>query len=372
MQSRATPSGWYADPQGRFEYRYFNGVQWTSDVAVDGKRYVDTLVDRPAPPNQPPRRSRGMAIASFVTGLAGVLVGWVPFIFALAACSAIVAIVFGIIGLKTSRRYDGYGRALAVAGLALAPVALAVCVGGFFLTKAVVREFRDFIEPGPHELVVEQPCTVAGGRATLNGTIRNVDDHGHDYRIVVEFTSSESTGSSTVTVPDVAAGAMADWSASAEISRKPSHVQGHRRVRPISIRHRRTELIIASRPLPTSRPRTSASTAPPATKQLGVGTVLHEASVLEHQHPVGAGRGRQAVGNRHGRASGSQLVERPADAHLGEGVDRRCRLVEHQHVGVDQRCPHQCHQLTLAGRQLPAARADLGGEAVGQASPTNR
>ena len=215
MQSRDTPSGWYADPHGRFEYRYFNGVQWTPDVAVNGQRYVDSPVDRPVPPQQP-RRPRGMAIASFVTALAAVLVGWVPFIFAVAAFSAIAAIVFGIIGLKTSRRHDGYGRGFAVTGLVLAPVALAVCVGGFFFTRAVVREFRDFIEPGPHELFVEQPCTVDGGRATLHGTIHNVDDHDHDYRIVVEFSTINSSKSSTVTVRNVGPDATADWSASAD------------------------------------------------------------------------------------------------------------------------------------------------------------
>jgi hypothetical protein len=221
VQSRATPSGWYADPQGRFEFRYFNGVQWTSDVAVNGQRYVDSLVDRPVPPQQQPRRPRGMAIASFVTALSAVLVGWVPFIFALAACAAVAAMVFGIIALKTSRRHDGYGRGFAVTGLVLAPVALAVCVGGFFFTRAVVREFRDFIEPGPHELFVEQPCTVDGGRATLHGTIRNVDDHDHDYRITVEFTDADSTTSSTATVRNVGPGATTDWSVSAQVSAGP-------------------------------------------------------------------------------------------------------------------------------------------------------
>ena len=218
MERRATPSGWYADPQGRFEYRYFNGVQWTSDVAVDGQRYVDSVVDRSAPQGSLAGRPRGMAIASFVTGLAAVVLGWVPFIFALAACGAVTAIVFGILGLKTSRRHDDYGRGFAVAGLVLAPIALLVCVGGFFFTRALVHEIRDFVEPGPHEVVISEPCTVGGGHATIHGTIRNLDDRAHDYRIVVEVQTTVETKSSTASVRDVAINATAAWSTSLDIA----------------------------------------------------------------------------------------------------------------------------------------------------------
>lgn len=224
VEARATPPGWYADPQGRFEYRYFNGEQWTSDVAVNGQRYVDTS-PQPVPPGSqihqellPHHPPRGMAIAAFVTGVVGVVTGWVPFVFVLAAASAILALVFGVIGLKTSRRHDGYGRGFAITGIVLAPVGLAVCVGGLFFTLYVLDEFRDFIEPGPHELTVDQPCTVTGGRATLRGSIRNLDDHQHDYRIEVEFTSTtDDTEVTTVALLDVAADETAPWSASASI-----------------------------------------------------------------------------------------------------------------------------------------------------------
>ena len=224
MEARAAPSGWYRDPTGRFEYRYFNGVQWTPDVAVNGQRYVDKPMDQ-VPMNQmtvhpsSPRRPRGMAIASFVTALTAVVVGWVPFIFALAACAAIAAIVFGILALRTARLHDGYGRGFAVTGLVLAPVALAVCVGGFFFTSAVLRELHAFAEPGPHQLFVQQPCTVDGGRATVRGSIRNLDDQTHDYRIVVDFTNpSDGTTSSTVRVKSVRPDATAPWTSSADIT----------------------------------------------------------------------------------------------------------------------------------------------------------
>lgn len=213
MEARATPPGWYADPRGRFEYRYHNGEQWTSDVAVNGRRFVDA----PVPPQHPtaPRPPRGMAIAAFITGLSSVLVGWVPFIFVLAAASAVLAIIFGMVALNTSRHHEGYGRSFAVAGLVLAPIGLAVCVGGFFFTKYVLDEISDFVEPGPHELVIDEPCAVTAGQATLGGSIHNLDDREHDYRIVVEFTStSDDSDLSTVAVRHVSPDQIARWSAS--------------------------------------------------------------------------------------------------------------------------------------------------------------
>jgi hypothetical protein len=45
--------GWYADPLGRFELRYFNGDEWTADVSNDGGRFVDPLGIAIAPSDGP-------------------------------------------------------------------------------------------------------------------------------------------------------------------------------------------------------------------------------------------------------------------------------------------------------------------------------
>ena len=218
METSATPSGWYQDPTGRFEYRYYNGVQWTSDVAVNGQRYVDLPLNHVVVQPSPTRR-RGMAITSFITALAAVVVGWVPFVFVIAALAAITAIVFGIVGLQNARMQDGYGRGFAITGLVLSPIALAVCVGGFFFTKVFVRELNDFADPGDNQVFIEQPCTVAGGRATARGTIHNLDNESHEYRIVVEFTSpDDGTRTATVKVPNVRPDAIAPWSSTTDVT----------------------------------------------------------------------------------------------------------------------------------------------------------
>jgi hypothetical protein len=40
----AVPAGWYPDPSGRFEQRYWDGTQWTEHVARQGQQYTDPPV----------------------------------------------------------------------------------------------------------------------------------------------------------------------------------------------------------------------------------------------------------------------------------------------------------------------------------------
>jgi hypothetical protein len=37
------PSGWYADPRGRFDWRYWNGHAWTEWAATDGNTEIDPV-----------------------------------------------------------------------------------------------------------------------------------------------------------------------------------------------------------------------------------------------------------------------------------------------------------------------------------------
>lgn len=36
-----SPQGWYPDPLGRYDHRWFNGTSWTADVSSNGARHVD-------------------------------------------------------------------------------------------------------------------------------------------------------------------------------------------------------------------------------------------------------------------------------------------------------------------------------------------
>ncbi|CAN5444060.1 hypothetical protein BH10ACT2_BH10ACT2_21540 [soil metagenome] len=38
----AVPAGWYADPAGRFDLRYWDGTTWTEHVSRAGQQYTDS------------------------------------------------------------------------------------------------------------------------------------------------------------------------------------------------------------------------------------------------------------------------------------------------------------------------------------------
>ncbi len=56
-----TAAGWYPDPYGRHQTRYFNGVSWQAQVTDNGVQSVDNIDATPPPPpaapGQPPTPS---------------------------------------------------------------------------------------------------------------------------------------------------------------------------------------------------------------------------------------------------------------------------------------------------------------------------
>lgn len=229
MSTPVGPSGWFPDPAGRYEFRYHNGTHWTADVAVNGQRYVDpsgTPTWSPewaaaAPGGRSP--GRGKAVAAFVVGLISLLGAWIPFVFVVAAVGAVVALALGISAL---RRQDAPGRGYAVTGTVLGALALLMCVAGFVLTRAVLREVGKFVQPGDHRVEITKCETETAGSGTLTprlvtvqGTITNLEADTRSYTIVVEYTgSNDDTQTDTVSVDDVTPGQTAEFEANAFVT----------------------------------------------------------------------------------------------------------------------------------------------------------
>lgn len=186
--------GWYPDPGGQHELRYFNGVSWTGDVSTDGERHVSAL--------PPPDGHRRSGKAPLVLGIVAVCIAWIPFVSVIGAGIAIVAIVIGL-----RRRRWPEARDAANVGIVTGGVALVLAVAGTWLAVIVLREVSRFDDPGPYDLG-DLMCQEVDGVTRARGSITNRDDESHGYTIEMTFDGERS---GTATVDDVAPGASASF-----------------------------------------------------------------------------------------------------------------------------------------------------------------
>ncbi len=205
MSDPSTPSGWFPDPLDRYDHRYFNGTSWTSDVSNDGIRYVDPLGARPDGGRQQAAGNRA-ATSAVVMGSIAIIIAWIPFVVVIGGVLAVLAVVFGVRGLRRSRD-EGSGRAASIAGIVMGLVGIAAAVVGVILSVIVLRAVIDYIEPGPNITDVTS-CTVDGRVARVAGTITNSSDQTRRYTVFVEVDGrTEFAG-----IDALQAGDTADWS----------------------------------------------------------------------------------------------------------------------------------------------------------------
>jgi hypothetical protein len=210
--------GWFPDPLGRYEFRYHNGEQWTSDVASSGNRAVDPLGVAPTPPTPavagPPdagRPGRGFGIAALVLGISALLTSWIPFVVVLGLAATVLAIVFGVLGRRRSR-VAGQPSGAATAGLVLGIIAVPMVVLGAFLTQRTWSEVQAYLEPGPHIVTADDPCTIDDGVVTYTGIIENLSDRDRGYTVQVRIrVDDRRTVLRQVTVDEIAAGEAGEW-----------------------------------------------------------------------------------------------------------------------------------------------------------------
>ncbi len=186
--------GWYADPLGRFELRYYNGAAWTADVSDGGERFVDPLgIDigpiRGSGPSTPTSGTssptNSLATASMVLGIIAVATAWMPFIVVLGTITAVLALVFGVVAVRRSGPSDA-GRGRAVVGLITGASGLLVAALGAVLTFVVLDVYETYVDPPPHEAVISS-CEVVGSRAIASGQLDNLGDDTSDFSVLIGF-----------------------------------------------------------------------------------------------------------------------------------------------------------------------------------------
>jgi hypothetical protein len=160
----------------------------------------------------------GMATAALTCGIISLALGWIPVVFAVGLVLAVLAVVFGVIGLRRSRDI-GRGRGFAIAGVITGSVGVLVAMGGLAFTVVVYRAIDRFQNPAAHEVSIDG-CTAVDGRAVADGTLRNDSPDVADFTVVVEFRRPASgvlLTSSRVRVDAVAPSATAPFEVSRQV-----------------------------------------------------------------------------------------------------------------------------------------------------------
>ena len=214
-------AGWYADPTGRYEHRYYNGRTWTADVSSGGQRFVDQMGIEPtvgADKDPTAGASNGMGTAAMVLGIIAISTSWMPFVVVLGVIAALLALTFGWIGLRRARR-SGASRSFAIVGLATGASALAAATVGVLLTMLVLNAYDDYLNPQPSDVAVTE-CELQGSRATMSGVLTNTGERVADYSVLVGFVrigTDNAHRSERVNIDDVEPGADATFTAETQI-----------------------------------------------------------------------------------------------------------------------------------------------------------
>jgi hypothetical protein len=158
-------------------------VAWTSDVSDGGQRLVDPFGTGPGYPGTDTRQGNGVATAALTCGIIGMLIAWVPFVVVAGIVLGILALVFGIKGLRRSASL-GSGRGAAITGIVTGGLTLLLAVVGIVLSVILVQAVADFIEPGPVDAEVTD-CSLDGRTAIVDGSIVNESRSVRDYTLFV-------------------------------------------------------------------------------------------------------------------------------------------------------------------------------------------
>lgn len=218
------PAGWFPDPNGRHEHRYFNGRSWTADVADGGIRSVDPFGTSATPTGAMPSGGQfggaavaplptknGIATAALVCGIIGVLLAWMPFLVVAGFVLAVLALVFGVQGIRRAN-VTNTGRGLAVSGVVLGAVGVALSVVGVLISIAAIREVRDFMNPAPHEVAIVD-CVVSGGTAQATGTITNRGDERTGFTVFIQIAVGGERSEHVERIDPIDPGESAEWDA---------------------------------------------------------------------------------------------------------------------------------------------------------------
>jgi hypothetical protein len=252
--------GWFVDPLGGHEKRYFNGWTWTDRVSDGPLEASDPLgnVTPPSPtvfagafPPQavsdargfPPRAvssargfppqhvvvapqqvGNGFAVAGLTLGIIGVVVmSLMWFGFFLGGPCGLLGLIFGLIGLRKATTRAAPYRGIAIAGAVLGSVAMIMAFYGavavFSLTNAIHRAISSpttgvtaDASPSLNSVHISSCYRDAASRSpAATGTLVNTSRQTQSFRVTIAFDVGQSTAQGAATTGPLAPGETGNW-----------------------------------------------------------------------------------------------------------------------------------------------------------------
>lgn len=96
-------------------------------------------------PQQPQQQGNGLAVAGMVLGIISIVLCWVPF---LDQILALLAIIFGAIGMGKANKIGGTGKGFATAGLVMGIIAMILGIAIIVMAMTAARHSYSYSRYG--------------------------------------------------------------------------------------------------------------------------------------------------------------------------------------------------------------------------------
>ncbi|MDP9333665.1 MAG: DUF4190 domain-containing protein [Actinomycetota bacterium] len=197
-------SGWFADPTGRHEKRYFNGLVWT-DRVLDGALHASDQIGNVTPQSPqyvvvaPQPTGNGFAVAALTLGIIGAVIALSPFGSVLGGVCGLLALAFGLVGLRNVARHGAGYSGLAISGVILGSVAIMVASytawNWYRLDRTIQHAFSaqaagPVIDANPREnriLITRCYRMTGAGAPAATGTLVNNSRERHSFKVTIAF-----------------------------------------------------------------------------------------------------------------------------------------------------------------------------------------
>jgi hypothetical protein len=100
-----------------------------------------------SPPQAPPSPKTGLSTAAMVLGIVASCIGLIPILGIFAFPCAILAVIFGIVGIRRNVR-----RGFAISGLVTGLLGIVLAIAGLVIVNNAVNDVNDCFDAISHDL----------------------------------------------------------------------------------------------------------------------------------------------------------------------------------------------------------------------------